>query len=212
LAYSIAPRYRLSAVGIHGIAHTGEAVVPHCTGQMQGRRDGHARAVCISSRARRRSQTPSRRESRDEHIPRQLCDRPFVRASAGAAPNPLAENGDSFGLDTAAVGAGAATLAKSSPSQLGRAFGPLSVTTPFGYNVTPTNATSLQFGEQASEFFQTATPYATGAVIIGGVVAVGTAAVSGYQNGGGPAGRRRLAHMPLRMSGWMRLSYGHSIR
>ena len=36
MAYSIAPRYRLSAVGIHGITHTGEAVVPHCTRQCRG--------------------------------------------------------------------------------------------------------------------------------------------------------------------------------
>ena len=110
-----------------------------------------------------------------------------LSSALGAAPaasplNQTAETASNVADTTGALDAFTAGLAKSTPSSLG-GVSPISVQGP-GFGVSPTNATSLQFGEQASEFFQSAAPYAKGGMILGAVFAVGAAARSGAQSGG----------------------------
>jgi RHS repeat-associated protein len=110
-------------------------------------------------------------------------------SSSGAnSPSPNSqgmETANNVADSAAAIDAFTGGLASSTPSTLGQVFSPSAVPGA-GVNVAPTNGTVMQFGEGASEFFQTAAPYVRtfgyGAAFFAGTAS----AYQGYQSGGVP--------------------------
>jgi hypothetical protein len=110
-------------------------------------------------------------------------------ASSGASSmaDQLTEATDMMADTGASLDAFTKALASLNPNSLGSAIGPLSVPGP-GFSVSPTNGTSAAFGQQASEFFQAAEPYAKyGGIFVAGAAVV-VSGVQAYKQGGGYSG------------------------
>lgn len=118
--------------------------------------------------------------------PRVLAQSPPCVYGASSLPQSDPSNETAEGLaDTlAALDAATGSLADASPMQLAKSLNGGVSSTPYGFNVTATNATNFQGGRSVRGALQVAAPFvsaaANGAVLVAGTVSV----YNGYQKGG----------------------------